>query len=32
MNCCGNGKMSLNTFLWNLFFLYILFQLAKIVF
>ena len=32
MNCCGNGKTSLNTFLWNLFFLYILFQLAKILF
>ena len=30
--CCGNGKISLNSFLWNLFLLYLLFQLAKIVF
>jgi len=32
MNCCENGKTSLSSFLWNLFLLYLLFQLAKIVF
>ena len=32
MDCCKNGKTSLSSFLWNLFLLYILFQLAKILF